>query len=394
MPNRPPRDLMILAAAFSFVFMGPAAIQPYMVELVGKREGAIVLGAVYLSFLVFRLLVPWTIQVLSDYWSVIAGMATYVLFAVVVRQTTSMAWLIPMACVWGWGAASMWTATQSQILDATERYGYGKASGFLYMCTLGGQAIGALLLGGVLKEHGARVMLTVAPALGVAGCVIALCAPRRRTAREPYHLGNILKLTVSGKAIVVGAFLFCSSLGYGILLGPVMTQVKDGIGLDRLGWLPVWLAVGIVPFAFYGAKSALSYTGGALSDRLGRERILMYGFFFCAAGLMIGAGWNSIMALVVCSLVLGLQSALVPTASMAMVGDTADPSRRQMALAAVFVWRDLGVVVGVVGGQLLHLRLTNPEQPQMKLSFLAFAMIFVVCGRLCHTLRARMAARF
>ena len=188
-------------------------------------------------------------------------------------------------------------------------------------------------------------------------------------------------MAVSGKGALVGILLLCSSLGYGILLGPVQISVRD--------LLPaVWL--GIVPFAFYATKSVLSYAGGRLSDRIGRETVIMGGFLLAAAGLALGASWTSTVGLLFCSFAMALQNALAPTSATAVLADATSSERRHLALGAMFAWRDLGVAVGLLGSMGLQaLAPANPRGTAM-VTFYSFAGVFAICAALSGILARRV----
>jgi len=392
--RRVPRDLLILASAFCFIFMGTSALQPLLVELLDAARAPIVLAVVYFSFLVFRLFVPATIHALSDYGSIIAGAMVYAGFALTLALTHNFAILLFAACVWGWGAASLWTASTVQVVDVSKRYGYGSASGVFYMAALGGQALGALLLGVVLDRAGAAATVWTAMGISTVGVAVALAVPRRNPPRESFSLVKVLRLAVASRATLVGVLLLCSSLSYGVLLGPVQTAVK---ALLERKWL-----LGLVPFAFYATKSILSYAGGSLSDRVGRAAVVRCGFLIAAVGLVVGAlwptvaaggwwglgpGWIGAASLVFCSFALALQNALVPTAAAAILGDAAVGQRRHMVMTAMFVWRDLGVVLGLLGG--LALKAVGPASAEgtMRVTFLSFAAVFVLCSFLASMLK-------
>jgi len=62
---------------------------------------------------------------------------------------------------------------------------------------------------------------------------------------------------------------------------------------------------------------------------------------------------------------------------MALIGDSVRPERRHLAFGAIFVWRDLGVVIALLGGQFLRLRLGGVGP-----AFLLFGAIFLMCALL------------
>lgn len=387
-----PRDLVILCAAFFFIFMGPGATQAFLNDLLGPGWRTAVLAVVYGMFLFWRIFVTATVSVLGDYVSIVAGGATYVMFAAGLwlsrgDSTSQRGLLLALAALWGWGAASMWIVSSAQILDVTQKHRFGRASGIFYMTLLAGQGIGILLLERVRAWGEAYrsaawaqdAQCLVATGLGLVGLVFFMFVPRREGPRESFSPKVFAEMVGSRKVMLLGVFLFASSLSYGLLLGPFQDWVK---ALGGTQWLGRPLA------CFFAVKSALSLTGGTLSDRFGRSRVLQVGFWVSAGGTILAACWGHLLTLALCALSLGIQSAVVPAAAMATIGDSTSPERRQLAFGAVFVYRDLGVVAGLLVGWMLVALPRGWGWPALSfpvcLAF--FGLVFLACGFLAGRL--------
>lgn len=386
-----PRDLIILCAAFFFIFMGPGATQLFLSDLLGSKPWrTLVLCVVYGMFLFWRVFVTVTVRWLGDYASIVGGGATYVLFAAVLRvcrgpSTAERVALLVAAAIWGWGAASMWIVSSAQILDVTQKQQFGRASGIFYMVLLAGQGFG-ILVQERLRSWGAAsrdaawaqdIQCSAAIGIGLVGLIFFLLVPRRAVTRDEFSAKVFAGMLGGPKVALLGAFLFASSLSYGLLLGPFQDMVRARWGEDWLGR----------PAAcFFAAKSVLSLTAGALSDRLGRTRVLQLGFWVSAAGTLLAIGWGHVAALAFCALSLGIQNAVVPSAAMAIIGDSTSPERRHLAFGAVFVYRDLGVVAGLVLGHFLVRVPSGGQAPSFGVCFAVFGLVFLACGFLARLL--------
>jgi MFS family permease len=86
---------------------------------------------------------------------------------------------------------------------------------------------------------------------------------------------------------------------------------------------------------------------------------------------------------------LGLLNGAVPVVASAMVGESADRARRPLAYGTLFVWRDLGVVVATLWGQVLM-----QGAGDFGLTFRSFAAVFLVCGLVSLLLQRYAAERF
>jgi hypothetical protein len=91
------------------------------------------------------------------------------------------------------------------------------------------------------------------------------------------------------------------------------------------------------------------------------------------------------MTLATSALAMGLMQGNVPVASMRIVGDSAQKGRRHLAFGAIYVWRDLGVVAGLLGGEAFR---------DFRLSLIVFAVLFVACGALSPALARRAQEQF
>ncbi len=150
-------------------------------------------------------------------------------------------------------------------------------------------------------------------------------------------------------------------------LRPVLgvTLVGSAAGSATWSFLAIWAveelgAKAALPFAFLvgAVLSGLSgFTGGYLSDRIGRRRVILIG-----NGIMVGypllllglsdAKWAGLAALSLA----GVFGSLGGSVSQAMVADLVAPERRQAAYASVRVAANMGVVIGPpLGGLLLVL---------------------------------------
>ena len=263
------------------------------------------------------------------------------------------------------------------MLDAAQGSRYGSASGIFYAATHAGFAVGVMLLGRMGQRFGTDMVLLSALAAMVIGNVVILFVPRKRVHRET-DIRVIFAMIRTTKVKIVGFFLFASALGFGFLLG-AFTGVAEA---KEHGF--VYLANAAVLFPL--ARLVLSFSGGAISDRLGRAKTLVLAFVISSLGLFFAGIWSNIVTLGLSALGLGIQGGLVPVAAMAIIGDSAVAERRHLAFSALFIWRDLSVVVSIFLGQYLRSLLGG-----FKPCFIVFAGIFLLCALLSLILVRREA---
>ncbi|HLB61998.1 MAG TPA: MFS transporter [Actinomycetota bacterium] len=114
---------------------------------------------------------------------------------------------------------------------------------------------------------------------------------------------------------------------------------REGLSIGAIGALAA-----IYP-AVWGTGQLLT---GALSDRLGRKRLIAAGLWIQAGGFALIAATEGFGPWAVGSLLLGAGTAMVYPTLLAVIGDVANPSWRASALGVYRSWRDAGFAIGAL----------------------------------------------
>ncbi|MFQ6098600.1 MAG: MFS transporter, partial [Armatimonadota bacterium] len=266
-----------------------------------------------------------------------------------------------------WGAAAFWSGSSTRALDVSDRRArYGLSAGTLYAATHVGFLAGTLLLGPIGNAWGPPAAFYVALHATAVGVVVLAFLPRRDFPREAPTLRGIVKMAFSPKGGIVAFLLLTSSLGFGLLLGAFSERVEDTFGL-------AW--GGVIAAAYPAARLFMAFVGATLSDALGRHRVFFGAFALASLCLAASTVSEHAVSLALAALALGALNGAVPPTAMALIGDSADRSRRRLAYGALFVWRDLGVAAAIVFSKMLQVMRGEYDAP-----FAAFAAIFGVCA--------------
>jgi len=375
------RVIWTLTAAHLFLFFGAGAQQQFLMSYLGDLTGwssalrSTVIAAVYSSMMVFRIANVWLLRRWPDRRQMIVGSLTYTGFCVVMAVFffhRQYALALGAALVWGWGGAALWAGSSLQVLTATDRgrSQYGSTIGALYTATHLGFSLGVVGLGWVyalVPKESLYLLYVAAAGVSLLGNLVLLTTPRLDHV-EPEHpsLAGLLALMTKAKAFISGFLQFAAALSFGLMLGSFGDVIKVSYGK---GW--IWLLAAPYPLA----RLAWGWGSGVLSDRLGRAWALAASFLFVAASLA-GCGIRSSPATIgVASAALGLLSSTVPVVASAIVGDSADRTRRPLAYGSLFVYHGAGVGLATLAGASLrsHFETFQPV-------FLIFAAVFAVCG--------------
>lgn len=125
------------------------------------------------------------------------------------------------------------------------------------------------------------------------------------------------------------------------------------------------MAWGLFPLIFAAAGMSLAQIGvlaaiypavwgcaqiftGALSDRIGRKGLIVWGMWLQAAGIAVTGATADFVGFGVGGVLLGIGTAMVYPTLLAALGDVAHPSWRASAVGVYRLWRDLGYAVGAL----------------------------------------------
>ena len=138
--------------------------------------------------------------------------------------------------------------------------------------------------------------------------------------------------------------VFIDFLGLGILI-PVIPFLVERFSEQAM-------AVGVLGAAFAMSQFLATPALGALSDRVGRRKVLMTSLFGSAAGYAVFGLAGSLWMMAVARMIDGVTGANVSTAQAALADITA-PEKRRRAFALIGVAVGLGFVIGPALGGIL-----------------------------------------
>jgi MFS family permease len=281
----------------------------------------------------------------------------------------SWSWVVAATVLLGVNQGLTWSMTQTSKLDITrleERgltLGLNEFSGYVgvalagiataYMASLFGARQGILIFGmAVIILALVLTQLWVKDTLPWAKAEAAKHAPGAAQALRPRYPQGVSanpstreiftlmswrdkRLMALSQAGMVEKFV--DALVW--VFYPVFLYQK-GVSLPNVGWI-----IGFYGFMWGGSQL---FTG-RLSDRVGRQRLNVWGMWICGAGvaaMMLGDGvvWWAASAAVT-----GFGMALLYPNLSAAVADIAHPSWRGSAIGIYRFWRDLGYGIGALG---------------------------------------------
>jgi len=133
----------------------------------------------------------------------------------------------------------------------------------------------------------------------------------------------------------------------------MVNNLNDGLawGLFPLLFATAGLSLGKIGIlaALYPAVWGLGQLGtGALSDRIGRKRLIVGGMLTQAVALGIVAAGDTFGLWALAAVLLGAGTAMVYPTLLAAIGDVAHPAWRARSVGIYRLWRDGGFAVGAI----------------------------------------------
>ena len=136
----------------------------------------------------------------------------------------------------------------------------------------------------------------------------------------------------------------------------LVNNLNDGVAW---GLFPIFFASAAMDIRQIGWLAAIYPAGwgigqlftGALSDRFGRKRFIVYGMWLQAAGIVIVIQSDQFAGFAIGAILLGAGTAMVYPTLLAAIGDVVHPGWRASSVGVYRLWRDLGYAFGaIVGG--------------------------------------------
>ena len=274
----------------------------------------------------------------------------------------SWGWIIAANVLLGVNQGLTWSTTVIMKIDLVGPERRGLAMGLNEAAGYGAVAATALATGFIAAHGGLRpqpFFLGLAFAgLGLGLSTLCVRETRGHAGYEALHVSTSAE--PRGGRSTKEVFLLTSfrerALSAASQAG-LVNNLNDGLAW---GILPIYFARQGLSVARIGVLAALypavwgfgQLATGALSDRLGRKKLIAAGMWIQAAAIGSIAATHSFGLWAAADVVLGTGTAMVYPTLLATVGDVAHPAWRASSVGVYRFWRDAGFAIGalVAGG--------------------------------------------
>ncbi|MCI0344573.1 MAG: MFS transporter [Chloroflexi bacterium] len=269
---------------------------------------------------------------------------------------------------WGWVVAAnvllginqglTWSTTVIMKVDLVGPARRGLALGLNEAAGYGAVALTALATGIIAERWGLRpapFLLGLAYAglgLGLTALLVRETRDHARAEALDREPGQGLHGALTTRQVFVITSLRERALSAASQAG-LVNNLNDGLAW---GLLPIYYAAAGLGVAEIGVLAAIypavwgvgQLATGALSDRLGRKRLIVGGMLLQAAALAMIVLTRGFAPWAVAATLLGGGTAMVYPTLLAVIGDVAHPAWRASAVGIYRFWRDAGFAFGAL----------------------------------------------
>jgi MFS family permease len=296
----------------------------------------------------------------------------------------SWGWVVVANVLLGVNQGLTWSVTVIMKIDLVGPAKRGTAMGFNEAAGYGAIAVAAWATGAIAETAGLRPApfllggAFAALGLGLSAALVRETAGHVAHEASGHEAGDGHGGDLSARQVFALATWRDRSLSSASQAG-LVNNLNEGMAW---GLFPLLFALGGLDVATVGLLVAIApavwgvgqlFTG-ALSDRVGRKRLIAGGQFTEAVGLVVIALGDGFGVWALGSVLFGAGTAMAYPTLIAAVGDVAHPAWRGTAVGVYRLWRDLGFAVGAV------LAGTLADLYSLEVAILAVAAITAASG--------------
>lgn len=292
----------------------------------------------------------------------VAGWLVGLPVPVLLMWAPSWDWVVVANVLLGVNQGLTWSTTVIMKVDLVGPARRGLALGLNEASGYGAVAATALATGFIAARAGLRPepfylgMAFAGLGLGLSAFLVRETLPHARQEADFGHPDELAAGLV-GQGPSVGQVFFLTSFGERALSAASQAGMVNN-AVDGLAWglFPILFARSGLSLAAIGTLVAIypavwgagQLVTGALSDAVGRKRLIAGGMVVQGGGLALVASAQGFAPWAAAAIVLGVGTAMVYPTLLAVVSDVAHPRWRASSVGAYRLWRDSGFALGAL----------------------------------------------
>jgi MFS family permease len=357
-------SLLVLINAF---VGGMVGLERTVVPLIGTEEFGIGSEVVVFSFIITFGLIKAGVNLVSGWLAdrytrktvLVAGWVVGLPVPFMLAYGPSWGWIVAANVLLGASQGLAWSMTVNMKIDLVGPARRGFAMGLNEAAGYGALGLTALATGYVAARYGLRpepfYFGIVYSVLGLVLSIVLVRDTRGHASLEASTHSASAPIDKPSTAQVFAATSWRNKTLFSASQAGLVNNLNDGMswGVFPLLFVANGVSlegVGLIKAVYPALWGAGQIVTGSLADRIGRKPLIVWGMLVQAAGhAVIGLGLAApLLAGLVGSVLLGLGTAMVYPALLAVVGDVAHPAWRATSVGVYRFWRDLGYAVGAL----------------------------------------------
>ncbi|MCI4566814.1 MFS transporter [Lysobacter sp. CFH 32150] len=355
--------LLVLVNAFVGAMVG---LERSILPAIAEQEFLLAARSAVLSFIVAfgiaKALTNYFAGRLSDRFGrkhvLIAGWIAAAPVPFALMWAPSWNWILAANVLLGISQGLTWSTTVIMKIDLVGPKQRGLAMGLNEFAGYFAVAVSALATGWIAARYGLRPEpFYLGAVYVVAGLALSVFAVRETRHFVEHEVRTRDLADIGASKLTQGEIFRRTSFTDRNLSSVSQAGLVNNLN-DGMAW-------GLFPLVFAAAGASLKQIGvlaaiypavwglaqigtGALSDRVGRKWLIVWGMWIQALGIVITAMAAYMTGFIVGAVLLGLGTAMVYPTLLAAIGDVANPGWRASAVGIYRLWRDLGYAVGAL----------------------------------------------
>lgn len=354
-------SLLVLVNALVGAMIG---LERSILPLIAEEEFQLAVRTAILSFIVVfgvvKALTNYFAGRLSDRYGrkhvLVAGWAIAIPAPFMLMWAPDWNWILAANALLGASQGLAWSTTVIMKIDLVGSKQRGLAMGLNEFAGYFAVAVSALATGWLAARYGLRPEpFYVGVFYAVAGLSLSLLAVRETRHHVAHETSLQASRTDSGlsqRDVFARTSLTDRNLS-SVSQAGLVNNLNDGMawGLFPLVFAAAGMSleqIGVLAAIYPAVWGVAQIYTGALSDRIGRKPLIVWGMWIQAIGIAITASSHGFNVFSVGAVLLGLGTAMVYPTLLAAIGDVAHPAWRASSVGVYRLWRDMGYAVGAL----------------------------------------------
>jgi MFS family permease len=355
-------SLLVVVNAFVGAMVG---LERSILPAIAEHEFQIAAKAAILSFIVVfgisKALTNYLAGRLSDRFGrkhiLVAGWLVAIPVPFILMWAPRWDWIVAANVLLGASQGLTWSTTVIMKIDLVGPKQRGLAMGLNEFAGYVAVAASALATGWMAARFGLRPQpfyLGVAyVALGLLLSVLAVRETRYHVAHELRSQPSAANVQGLAQAEIFRRTSFTDRNLSSVSQAGLVNNLNDGMawGLFPLVFAAAGMSlaqIGVLAAIYPAVWGCTQIFTGALSDRIGRKQLIVWGMWLQAVGIGVTALTTNFLTFAFGGVLLGIGTAMVYPTLLAAIGDVASPAWRASAVGVYRLWRDLGYAVGAL----------------------------------------------